>query len=394
MSHQAVADEIYMQFAKQLTRTPAGTKKPGPSREAATLGWETLAICFRAFGPSDKFRPYLECWIREQPLSEARNKDILLQFLHQTKLQGNMMELPTVDSVERSLSRIRQTAKASSKQWRLSGRHQNWDFSDALEDVALAPEVVPWKTKMSRKKLIDISGFQKYSRRVSLKVAKTAERSAKRRTKKSKRRQQEEEEDEEEEEEEEEEESDEDSGGASKSDLPPHWDTYVAEYDYDAAEDADDELSIAIGDVLFVDTALEDNQQDNGWFIAQDKDGNSGLVPENYLKLQPKPKPKPKKKKKKAPKKKKGKAPKKKSVRPPPPPESESEPEPEPQTPDGTKYKAVYDFDAESPDELTFKAGEFIMCTEIPDPEFNGWFLGTNSRGEGGLVPTSYLELA
>jgi len=42
-----------------------------------------------------------------------------------------------------------------------------------------------------------------------------------------------------------------------------------------------------------------------------------------------------------------------------------------------------YDFTAENPDELTIREGEIIII----DLENEGWFSGTNTRGQSGLFP-------
>ena len=151
--------------------------------------------------------------------------------------------------------------------------------------------------------------------------------------------------------------------------------TYIAEFDYEAGDQ--DELSISQGDTVKVDMSVSDNQEDSGWFVATHSNGRSGLVPSNYLKLKPK-----KVKELATPK------------RAPPPKRIEPEPESEPEDeePEGEKYEAKFDFDSESPDELAFRVGDFIWCTKIPDPEFDGWMIGKNDRGQEGLVPENYLE--
>lgn len=51
---------------------------------------------------------------------------------------------------------------------------------------------------------------------------------------------------------------------------------------------------------------------------------------------------------------------------------------------------ALHDFDAENPDEVSFKAGETIVIVEKDDAYGDGWWQGTNPRGETGLFPFSY----
>ena len=58
----------------------------------------------------------------------------------------------------------------------------------------------------------------------------------------------------------------------------------------------------------------------------------------------------------------------------------------------GAVNGGVIGVDAESPDELSFKTGEKIWCTPIPDPEFDGWMIGVNERGKEGLVPDNFLQ--
>ncbi|WFC94942.1 hypothetical protein MBRA1_001580 [Malassezia brasiliensis] len=51
---------------------------------------------------------------------------------------------------------------------------------------------------------------------------------------------------------------------------------------------------------------------------------------------------------------------------------------------------ALYNFEAENPDEVSFKVGEQIVVVEKDDAYGDGWFQGTNVRGETGLFPFSY----
>ncbi|WFD43024.1 hypothetical protein MPSI1_001675 [Malassezia psittaci] len=51
---------------------------------------------------------------------------------------------------------------------------------------------------------------------------------------------------------------------------------------------------------------------------------------------------------------------------------------------------ALYNFDAENPDEVSFRVGEQIAIVEKDDAYGDGWFQGTNLRGETGLFPFSY----
>ena len=51
---------------------------------------------------------------------------------------------------------------------------------------------------------------------------------------------------------------------------------------------------------------------------------------------------------------------------------------------------ALYHFEAENPDEVSFRVGERVQVVEKDDAYGDGWFLGTNPRGETGLFPFSY----
>ncbi|KAL4403049.1 actin filament polymerization regulator [Malassezia pachydermatis] len=51
---------------------------------------------------------------------------------------------------------------------------------------------------------------------------------------------------------------------------------------------------------------------------------------------------------------------------------------------------ALYNFEAENPDEVSFKVGERVLVVEKDDAYGDGWFQGTNERGETGLFPFSY----
>ncbi len=49
---------------------------------------------------------------------------------------------------------------------------------------------------------------------------------------------------------------------------------------------------------------------------------------------------------------------------------------------------AVYDFDAQGGDELSFKAGEALIITG----ELNGWYLGKSKDGSRvGIFPSNYV---
>ncbi|KAJ1026941.1 hypothetical protein NDA16_002234 [Ustilago loliicola] len=54
---------------------------------------------------------------------------------------------------------------------------------------------------------------------------------------------------------------------------------------------------------------------------------------------------------------------------------------------------ALHDFEAENPDEVSFKAGECILVVEKDDEFGDGWWQGTNQSGHTGLFPFTYTTL-
>ncbi len=54
---------------------------------------------------------------------------------------------------------------------------------------------------------------------------------------------------------------------------------------------------------------------------------------------------------------------------------------------------ALHDFEAENPDEVSFKAGECILVVEKDDEYGDGWWQGTNEHGHTGLFPFTYTTL-
>lgn len=53
------------------------------------------------------------------------------------------------------------------------------------------------------------------------------------------------------------------------------------------------------------------------------------------------------------------------------------------------KAVALYDFDADTSDHLTFKTGDILL---IFQKEASGWWGGTDSQGQSGWFPASYVE--
>ncbi|SJX63295.1 related to BOI1-BEM1 protein-binding protein [Sporisorium reilianum f. sp. reilianum] len=54
---------------------------------------------------------------------------------------------------------------------------------------------------------------------------------------------------------------------------------------------------------------------------------------------------------------------------------------------------ALHDFEAENPDEVSFKAGECILVVEKDDEYGDGWWQGTNESGHTGLFPFTYTTI-
>ena len=53
------------------------------------------------------------------------------------------------------------------------------------------------------------------------------------------------------------------------------------------------------------------------------------------------------------------------------------------------RCKALFPMDAQNANELSLRAGDVITI----EKEADGWFLGTNSRGERGIFPASFVAL-
>lgn len=86
------------------------------------------------------------------------------------------------------------------------------------------------------------------------------------------------------------------------------------------------------------------------------------------------------------------------SYAPPPPAEAYAPPPAEPYVAPvqplsksrGLCYRAIYDYTAAEPDEVTFNEGDLIINCEIIDA---GWMSGTNERtGDTGMLPSNYVE--
>jgi len=67
------------------------------------------------------------------------------------------------------------------------------------------------------------------------------------------------------------------------------------------------------------------------------------------------------------------------------------EPEPAAAPSGGAYAKALYDYDAENPDDLSFKEGDTIVVLDQSDP--SGWWEG-EINGKTGFFPSNFVELA
>lgn len=71
-------------------------------------------------------------------------------------------------------------------------------------------------------------------------------------------------------------------------------------------------------------------------------------------------------------------------------PEPEAEAAPEADVTSGQKYKAIYDYDAQDADELSFKEDDIILNITVID---EGWMQGTREAdGKTGMLPSNYVE--
>jgi hypothetical protein len=71
----------------------------------------------------------------------------------------------------------------------------------------------------------------------------------------------------------------------------------------------------------------------------------------------------------------------------PPPPQPVAPPPPQQQQP---MYRALYDYDAQDDDEVSFQEGDVITNCQIID---DGWVIGVvRSSGNKGMIPSNYIE--
>eukprot|EP01121_Diplochlamys_sp_Union-15-3_P007973 TRINITY_DN2075_c0_g1_i1.p1 TRINITY_DN2075_c0_g1~~TRINITY_DN2075_c0_g1_i1.p1 ORF type:complete len:337 (-),score=75.64 TRINITY_DN2075_c0_g1_i1:91-1101(-) len=118
-------------------------------------------------------------------------------------------------------------------------------------------------------------------------------------------------------------------------------------YDYDATED--NELSMKEGDII---TLLY--QDETGWWEGRNSQGKVGIFPSNFVEMIG----------------------------------NESKKPTGPIAPD-TKCKVLYDYTAEDETELTINEGDILRIQH----EEEGWYFGTNERGQSGNFPSNYVTL-
>eukprot|EP00698_Gefionella_okellyi_P024714 TRINITY_DN87_c0_g1_i1.p1 TRINITY_DN87_c0_g1~~TRINITY_DN87_c0_g1_i1.p1 ORF type:complete len:485 (+),score=133.24 TRINITY_DN87_c0_g1_i1:40-1494(+) len=147
------------------------------------------------------------------------------------------------------------------------------------------------------------------------------------------------------------------TAAASSADL------YVAQFAY--AADGDNELTIAEGDVIEV----TDTMGDSGWYAGKIvRSGKSGIFPAAYVEKQ------------------------QASAAAGGGGQKKAAPAAAPVTTAASshgKCQAIYAYEATGPDELSIAEGDVL---EIVAPENSGWIYGTNSRGETGMFPSSYVQ--
>ena len=126
--------------------------------------------------------------------------------------------------------------------------------------------------------------------------------------------------------------------------------TVTCIYGYDAADEG--ELTIKEGDYINV-LAMNDD----GWWLGINNSGMTGLFPSNFVE------------------------------------ETQGSIIPEDLLTinKGSKVVAQYDYEAQDDQEISFKAGEIVTVVEV---NTDGWFIGENSSGAQGLIPSNFFKLA
>jgi len=120
-------------------------------------------------------------------------------------------------------------------------------------------------------------------------------------------------------------------------------------YDYEAAEE--NELTMKEGDIIILI-----DKDETGWWEGRNEEGKTGVFPSNFVEIV-------------------GQEGKTTSTL------AKVKPE--------TKCRALYDYVAEDSTELTIVEGEMLTIQY----EDEGWFYGTNTRGESGNFPSNYVEI-
>eukprot|EP01121_Diplochlamys_sp_Union-15-3_P015751 TRINITY_DN525_c0_g1_i7.p1 TRINITY_DN525_c0_g1~~TRINITY_DN525_c0_g1_i7.p1 ORF type:complete len:448 (-),score=108.04 TRINITY_DN525_c0_g1_i7:57-1400(-) len=117
-------------------------------------------------------------------------------------------------------------------------------------------------------------------------------------------------------------------------------------YDYDATED--NELSFKEGEILVLI-----DKDETGWWEGRKENGKVGIFPSNFVEI--------------------------------------IGAEGKPTTPaiaPQTRCRALYDYNAEDPSELSLKEGEILTIQY----EEEGWYFGSNGNGKSGNFPSNYVE--
>lgn len=127
-------------------------------------------------------------------------------------------------------------------------------------------------------------------------------------------------------------------------------------FSYEAT--SSDELAIQEGEKL---TVVEGDDDDSGWMKVQNTRGQTGLVPSNYVQ----------------PDDGAGQA-----------VEDDSD---EDQDGAGEQVRAIYDYDAAEPNELTLREGDVLSLTAVGFDYGSGWCEGVKD-GKTGVFPANYVE--
>jgi len=87
-----IRDELYLQFAKQLT--------DNPSRESEQRGWVLLHMALQTFPPSELLENYFELWLRKQMrMSHDAVVRECVKGMHEIVFRGQAVTVPPLDPV-------------------------------------------------------------------------------------------------------------------------------------------------------------------------------------------------------------------------------------------------------------------------------------------------------